>query len=93
MTVDHVHVSTTNGNPGCGEGGASARLSNDPELVTCPRCKLSATFQTRKKYRAAGRKPVNPPGSSAGVAVRADASLFLKRALKIIEQLPMRRRA
>jgi hypothetical protein len=88
MTPDHLHIATSNGNPGCREDDPSARITGIPDLVTCPRCKLSATFRNTKRYRAAQRQPLSNP---AGMAVKAAASLYLRRALKIIEQLPMRR--
>lgn len=88
MTIDHLHISTSNANPGCGKGGVRARLTGIPDLVTCPRCKLSTTFRNARRYRAAQRRPLSHP---AGTAIRADASVYLRRALEIIEQLPMRR--
>jgi rubredoxin len=89
MIPDHLHVATQKGNPGCGNRDPSARLTGIPDLVTCPRCKLSTTFRTQKKHQNA-KRPM-PPASYAGVAVRSAASLYLRRALKIIERLPMRR--
>jgi hypothetical protein len=86
--TDHLHISTSNANPGCGNRGPTARITGIPDLVTCPRCKLSTTCRNARRYRAAQRRPLSNP---AGMAVKAAASLYLRRALKIIERLPMRR--